>query len=103
MGAAFDLVGSKFGRLKVMSRAENTKRGASRWNVLCACGVEKTVRGDVLVYGGAVSCGCYARAVYGKAQKTHGLTNSFEYKAWQSMKTRCNSPKHPAFMRYGGA
>lgn len=103
MGKAFDLVGMRFGRLQVESRAANTRFGASQWNVVCNCGTEKTVRGDILVRGAAVSCGCFAKEARGVWNTTHGMTDSFEYKAWRSMRTRCESPKHPAYHRYGGA
>ncbi len=40
------MVGRKFGRLTVISRAENNK-GKSMW--LCDCGIETIVRGDSLL------------------------------------------------------
>jgi hypothetical protein len=33
---------------------------------------------------------------------THGDTNSFEYKAWAGMKSRCNNPNAPKYYLYGG-
>lgn len=38
--------------------------------------------------------------------KTHGEsqygTNTSEWRAWSSMLSRCNNPKHPAYKNYGG-
>lgn len=58
-----DLVGMKFGRLVVLSRAEygvsesNGKR-YSRWNCVCDCGNFVTVRQHSLIQGNTKSCGC---------------------------------------------
>lgn len=34
--------------------------------------------------------------------KSHGLSNTTEYKIWQLMKNRCFNPKYRYFHRYGG-
>ena len=34
--------------------------------------------------------------------RTHGLSQTPEYRAWQQMIRRCVVPTHPAFPRYGG-
>lgn len=33
---------------------------------------------------------------------THGMTYSFEFRVWTSMKKRCNYTKHPHYNLYGG-
>lgn len=55
-----DLVGKKFGRLTVISRAENNKYNQSCWNCLCDCGNKIVVRGGSLKdkKNGTKSCGC---------------------------------------------
>lgn len=40
--------------------------------------------------------------VAGYKRKTHGLTNTVEYVAWQHMIRRCNVPTMPNFRIYGG-
>jgi hypothetical protein len=61
---ANDLTGQVFGRLTVVSRAENTysKSGRSyvNWNCLCECGVNKSVGTSNLTRGATKSCGCLA-------------------------------------------
>ena len=65
----------RFGLITVLSRAEFTGRKV-RWNVRCACGVEKRVRGDYLVAGRAKSCGCsQQRFKTSKMEKKFGLVN----------------------------
>lgn len=52
-----DLTGQKFGRLTVISRAENRGERAA-WNCLCECGNKVVVRGTNLQRGTTKSCGC---------------------------------------------
>jgi hypothetical protein len=98
-----DLTGQLFGRLRVLARVENSKQGAARWRVLCACGVSKEVRSSSLTNGTTVSCGCLGRELASARKRTHGMTASFEYSAWRSMLKRCTNKKHPAYSRYGGS
>lgn len=51
--------GMRFGRLTVLSRAENSQRGERRWLCRCDCGKEKSILERSLLYGGSKSCGCY--------------------------------------------
>ena len=52
-----DLTGQVFGRLTVVSRAENSN-GRTRWLCLCECGNNKIVPSDALRSGKSRSCGC---------------------------------------------
>lgn len=55
-----DIKGKKFGRWKVISYKEI--RGThAYWLCKCSCGELRTIRGNHLRSGKAVSCGCYAR------------------------------------------
>lgn len=57
---ATDLAGQRFGRLTVLSRAENNKHGAAMWRCRCACEdmTFVTTLGQSLVDGKTKSCGC---------------------------------------------
>lgn len=55
---ALDLKGQKFGKLKVISRAENSISGKARWNCLCDCGNSTVSISGNLKQGLAQSCGC---------------------------------------------
>lgn len=58
MAKAEDLTGKRFGRLTVISRAENRKDGKARWKCLCDCGKETIVYAYSLKRGNTKSCGC---------------------------------------------
>lgn len=52
-----DLTGQRFGRLTVVSQAENRGRYVM-WNCVCDCGNEIVVRASHLQSGATQSCGC---------------------------------------------
>lgn len=56
-----DLVGKRFGRLVVVSRAENNRHGGTVWNCKCDCGGAKSIAGKSLRVGETQSCGCLQR------------------------------------------
>lgn len=58
MTKVLDLTGKKFGRLTVVSRAQNNKHGQSMWNCVCKCINKITVNGRDLKNGHTKSCGC---------------------------------------------
>ena len=98
-GVPLDLVGDRFGRLIVLSKAEPTRLGASRWLCRCDCGNEKVTRGGSLTMGCSVSCGCYRieKAVQKIASVCkrivkHGCATrvgkSKEYRAWDNFRHR---------------
>lgn len=62
MGKFIDLTGQRFGRLTVLSRAEDyvspKGRHATRWLCKCDCGKIKTIHGTSLKQGLSTSCGC---------------------------------------------
>jgi len=53
-----DLTGQRFERLFVISRSENSKSGASKWNCICDCGKKTIVDSHNLRRGSTRSCGC---------------------------------------------
>ena len=107
MKPVIDILGQRFGRLLVLSREPNDKRGSSRWRCRCDCGGEKTTTGAYLRKGLSKSCGCLVRehAVrMGAATRTHGhaVLETVEYKALRSAIARCHNPKHKSYPNYGG-
>jgi hypothetical protein len=95
----FDLIGSKFGKLTVVSLARIEK--TQHWNCLCDCGKSVVVPTRNLRVGHNKSCGCnkgLARLTHG-----HGKPSNLTYMSWQSMKKRCNpNPKSEYYARYYG-
>lgn len=97
-----DLTGMRFGRLTVISRAENDKNGSPRWNCLCDCGNSIISYGSSLRYGDAKSCGCLARELTKERNTTHGLSKSKLHRVWANMKDRCENEFSKPFPHYGG-
>ena len=76
MGVFIDLIGNKYGRLTVVSRAENSSTGMLRWNCLCECGNETIAQGGGLKNGHTRSCGCLMKEIASDLCKSRK-------KAWQ--------------------
>lgn len=105
MKNVLQLIGQKFGRLKVVKRVENAKAGQSQWLCKCDCGNEIIVKGVSLKCGNTTSCGCYKHECdvnKGKSKKVHGMCNTKLYYVYRAMKSRCNNPKVKEFHYYGG-
>lgn len=97
-----DLVGKKFGLLRVVERTENDKNGSPKWLCLCDCGNSIVVYGSCLRYGITKSCGCMRKEWNSNKHKKHEQSNSKLYGVWRSMKYRCNNPNCHAYENYGG-
>jgi hypothetical protein len=109
MTAFRDLTGQKFGRLTVLSRAPNDKRGKVHWHCMCEDGNLVDVGRAELISGDTKSCGCLHRELTvqrDRERAKHGHCRQHrvtpEYKAWRSMKDRCLNPNHPKFKDWGG-
>lgn len=97
-----DLTGQRFGRLTVVSRAENTQSGQTRWNCRCDCGNKKIIMGSSLRKGITTSCGCYRKENLLKCSIKHGKKNTRLYVVWQGMRRRCFDTNIEAYKNYGG-
>lgn len=100
-----DLTGKRFGRLVVLTRAENHGR-YPMWTSRCDCGREKTAMGTNLRQGRTTSCGCFMVDRAREASVTHNengkATRTAEYTVWASMKQRCFGVNTKAYADYGG-
>lgn len=100
-----NLAGSVYGRLKVMSPAQNIGNKTA-WNCLCECGRLRVVTLSNLKNGNTKSCGCIhseiASKVYKKLNTTHGLSRTREYFTWRGMVIRCTRPESNKWHLYGG-
>jgi hypothetical protein len=88
-----DLTGKRFGRLLVVSRAEN-KDGKTAFNCSCDCGTAVVAKSLKLIGGLKRSCGFLRDKGRGKFRAT--------YNTWHSMVRRCTDPSTPRYERYGG-
>lgn len=104
-----DISSQRFGRLTVVSRVENDKRGESRWLCQCVCGKQTIALGSHLRKGRIVSCGCYMRESAARRIKSvttvgnlkHGETGTRLYRIWANMKTRCFNKSNKVYQWYG--
>lgn len=96
-----NLIGQKFGRLEVLSRLPAEKNTKPIWNCRCDCGNTHNVYGSHLVRGNVKSCGCLAKEVIGKCNKTHGLSDHRLYETWIKMVRRCSKPLDSGWENYG--
>ena len=61
-----DITGEKYGKLTVLSRGNNNKRGQTMWWCQCDCGSKpKLIEKSNLISGSTISCGCH------KSEKIH--------------------------------
>lgn len=91
-----DLTGRTFGKLTVIRREGTRKRRQGTqptWLCNCECGKTAVVGGVELRHGLTKSCGCL--------QRPHGMFGTPEYKAWTSMKGRCENPRARQYKNYG--
>lgn len=95
MGAPLDLINKTFGRLTVMSRAENRlmPNGDSRraWNCKCECGNEIVATTMDLRSGDVKSCGCLKAELDKAFGFKHGDNNTRLHTIWTGMRQRCRS------------
>lgn len=105
MRKAADISGRRFGIWTVLGRAPKGKSNSAYWMCRCDCGTERPVAGTDLSRGRSLCCGCIgnaAAAERGRANTTHGMRGSREYRIWQGIKRRCLSEKDAGFPSYGG-
>lgn len=86
-----DLAGLQFGRLTVVARAENTKRGSARWNCICECGNNVVVDAAKLKSGHTKSCGCLRAEQNRTVALKHGLAKTRLHRIWMQIHARCNA------------
>jgi hypothetical protein len=96
-------MGETFGRLTVIAElADRDSHGNRLFRCRCSCGNERVLRASPLRKGRVLSCGCLNREKINKACTTHGKYKTPTWYSWQSMLSRCRSPKSPGYKYYGG-
>lgn len=109
MGAFKDLTGQRFGRLTVISRAENRNK-RTMWNCMCDCGNSVVVSGKDMRNGKTKSCGCYHKEHYATPPKMegkknpsykHGKSGSKLFWIWAGIVQRCTNENNKGFRLYG--
>lgn len=101
MKEKLNLVGNRYGRLLVVSAAENDGRW-TQWLCKCDCGKQVIVKTLNLRSGDTQSCGCLFNEVLHARITTHGLKNTRLYRIWCDMKSRCSNKSLSCYKYYGG-
>lgn len=105
MANVSDLIGFRFGRLTVLSRAPDGASGV-RWLCRCDCGTDKDVSAVALRYGKTRSCGCLAREVTAARSIKHGHASPYArtptYRSWEAMVRRTTNHISANWDNYGG-
>ena len=99
-----DLTNQRFGKLIVIERVENNKKGNAQWLCKCDCGNKKIVTGINLRRKHVQSCGCLRLEKISGSNcclYKHGKTNSRLYTTWHNMKERCLNKKNSRYKYYG--
>lgn len=103
-----EMVGKKYGMLRVLSMAPDRISLSGRKEKMCMCecdcGNVKLVRASCLKNGNTKSCGCYRSQCSSErmaARSIHGLGGTKLYHVWQNMIDRCQNPKHKSYKNYG--
>ena len=93
-----NLNGKKFNRLTVLGFLTIERK----WECLCDCGKLKIVSTGNLLNGDVKSCGCLAKELLLKRNKTHGKRHTREYNIYRHIKDRCYNEKSKDYINYGG-
>ena len=101
-----DKTGERYGRLVVLSRAEDyvapNGKHHVRWLCQCDCGNQTVVDTGDLADGHTQSCGCYRVESATDLNTTHGGSHDRLYKVYANMKNRCYNEKSDDYPYYGG-
>lgn len=99
-------VGEVYGRLRVLSFREGSRKDRRTVMCACECGVVREYIASNLRNGNTRSCGCLIADGASARFTTHGHTKrgrrSAEYRTWSNMMTRCYNNANAAFPGYGG-
>ena len=104
-----NLVGQRFGRLKVDAEGERRRRPGGQtnryWRCVCACGNRTEHTTGQLRSGAARSCGCARTEATIRRNTRHGYakygSRPAEYEIWRAMRRRCSNPKNDDYQYYG--
>jgi len=105
MTRPIDETGNKYGRLTVVERSGSNRNGKAQWACQCECGGTLVTNGTYLRNGETKSCGCLVvdnASKVGRANTTHGMTDTKLFYTWSNMIDRCTNPNSVNFANYGG-
>lgn len=68
----------------------------------CECGTVRDIRVSAALVPTRPSCGCLRRERQAARVTTHGMSRTPEFRAWQSMLSRCSNARSTSWSDYGG-
>jgi hypothetical protein len=89
------MIGEKFGRLTITAKG-------NKYMCVCDCGNKVAVLICNLRSGRTKSCGCLKVEMAGQQRRTHGMSQTSEYKIWAGIKKRCYNMSYKEYHLYGG-
>jgi hypothetical protein len=89
---------TRFGKLELL-RFHHKEGGRYFWECRCDCGSPHIAEVGLVRSGNTRSCGCSKNS---SPARTHGMTETPEYKSWSGMKSRCLNPSNKKYPEYGG-
>ena len=103
------LTGHKFTHLTVIYPVPEKAHRTNHiiWRCSCTCGKFTNVSESDLHSKKVTSCGCLPPLThrgrwYDETRYIHGMSGTAEYRAWASMRQRCNNKGNPNYKWYGG-
>src|SRR5262245_8683986 len=79
--------------------------GNPKWLMRCKCGAQVAVLVGSLKRGKSRQCrqcsNKQVMAIVHAAIRTHGMTETSEYRTWVDMRRRCHQPQRPDYKNYG--
>lgn len=104
-----NLLGERFGRLKVFKKVGINKDNRVLWRCRCDCGNVIVHNSNMLLVGKSRSCGCLRKEVTRERSTTHGFKSAFAtptmknfFKKWENLRSRCTNPNRKDYHHYGG-
>lgn len=100
-----DISGQTFGRLTAIKPVGKDNHNSYMWLCICSCGKEKITDGRSLRSGRVRSCGCldHEAHILRPNRTVHGGHGTRLYRIWKAIKTRCNNPNNPSYIKWYGA
>jgi hypothetical protein len=122
MPKRLNLIGVRFGRLKVVASYGITGKHYTTWLCECDCGEQKLVYTHLLRGGNVKSCGCLLResqkrnlAKKDRSKRPYNLRHGLSsydhggqrhatptFASWVNMRQMCSNPRHHNYRYYGG-
>jgi hypothetical protein len=92
----------KRGRLTIIKENLQKKENGIRYvDVLCDCGIQKTIRLSNYKHGNTWSCGCLNIENVKISNTKHSQSRDYLYKRWDNIKKRCFYKKGKDYLKYG--